>query len=127
MDTQFTSIIVQDQFVPKTGALDLQIQVKATMNLSAEDARRKVNRFAHREISYLLRGDTPSLAVGDGVTWRVPLLLTFPSHGSVGSVGFIDVDVASGEMQITTELITEIQNRARHLAARTSSHAAPTG
>ena len=127
METQFTSIILQDQFVPKAGPLDLQITVKATMNLSAEDARRKVSQFAHREISYLLRGDTPSLAVVDGVYWRVPLLLTFPSHGAVGAVGSIDVDVASGEMQINAELVAEIQNRARHLAARTSSHAAPAG
>lgn len=127
MDTQFTSIILQDQFVPQAGPLDLQIKVKATMNLSAEDARRKVNRFAHREISYLLRGDTPSLAIGNGVYWRVPLLLTFPSHGSVGAVGSIDVDVASGEMQLNDDLIAEIQNRARHLADRTSSHTAPAG
>jgi len=125
--TQLTTIILTDRPVPETGRLEIEVNISATLTLSAEDARRKVNRFVHREISYLMRGDTPSLIVADRVYWRVPVILTFPSWGPLGTVGTIDVDVETGELNISADRIGEIQRRAQDLAARSSPQTAPAG
>lgn len=124
---QLTSIILADRPVPQSGRLDMKVSISATVSLSAEEARRKVNRFVHREISYLMRGDPPSLVVADRVYWRVPVILTFPSYGPLGTVGSIDVDVETGELNVSADRIVEIQHRAQDLAARTSPQTAPAG
>ncbi len=104
--------------LPHTGRLQINIHVSADMNFSAIAARRRVGRFVADEISYLMRGGDPTLVVADCIYWRVPVILTFPGQGSVGTVG--DIDVETGQLHITPELITEIQQRATDLAARQS-------
>jgi len=103
--------------LPRTGRLQIDIQVSADVNFSSTSARRRVGRFVADEISYLMRGGEPTLVVADHIYWRVPVLLTFPGYGSVGIVGDIDVDVETGQLHITPELIAEIQQRAAYLAA----------
>ncbi len=126
LETRSPSIVLADRPLPQIGPLDFNIHVSTTVNLSAENARRKVNHFVHRELSYLMRGELPNLVIADHVCWRVPIVLTFPSHGPVGTVGSIDVDVATGELRVNPGLIAEIEHRAQDLAARTSPHTAPT-
>ena len=46
--TEHISIILPNQPVPILGPLDLQVTISGTVNVSAEQARRKVNRFIHR-------------------------------------------------------------------------------
>ena len=127
LEMRSPSIILADRPLPQVGSLDFSIHVSTTVNLSAEDARRKVNRFVHRELSYLMRGELPSLVIADHVCWRVQIVLTFPSHGPVGIVGNIDVDVATGELRVSSGLIAEIEHRAQDLAARTAPHTTPAG
>jgi hypothetical protein len=91
--------------------------VQADVNYSAYAARRKVSRFVADEISYLMRGGEPTLAIAERICWRVPVLLTLPPQGPVGTVGTIDVDVETGQLYITPELVTEITQRAEYLAA----------
>jgi hypothetical protein len=124
---QLTSIILTDRPVPETGRLDIEINISTLVTFSAEDARRKVSSFVHREISYLMRSDPPSLVVADRVYWRVPIILTFPSYGPLGAVGSIDVDVETGELNVSADRIAEIQRRAQDLAARSSPQTAPAG
>jgi hypothetical protein len=118
-DKEFAMDVAVNQ-LPRTGKLQIDIHVSADVNFSATAARRRVSRFVADEISYLMRGDEPNLVVADRIYWRVPVVLTFPGHGSVGAVGDIDVDVETGQLHITPELITEIQQRASDLAARQS-------
>jgi hypothetical protein len=126
-EMQLASIILTNRFIPQSGRLDIEVSISATVNLSAEEARRKVNRFVHREISYLMRGDPPSLVVADRVCWQVPITLAFPSYGPLGTIGSIDVDVETGELDISTARIAEIQHRAQELAALASPQTAPAG
>jgi hypothetical protein len=49
--------------------------------------------------------------------WRVPVALTSRSMGRIGVVGTIDVSVESGELQITDQLIEEIEENAERFAA----------
>ena len=106
------------QQLPRTGRLQFDLHVSADVNFSATVARRRVGRFVADEISYLMRGGEPSMVIADRIYWRVPVFLTFPGHGSVGSVGDIDVDVETGQLRVTPELIAEIQQRATNLAVR---------
>ncbi len=86
-------------------------------------ATRKVSRFVLDNVSYLMHGGEPTLIVSDRAYWRVPVILTFPTHGAVGDVGTIDVDAVSGELQTSPALIEEINRYADELAARLPSEA----
>lgn len=108
--------------VPKTGRLEVDIKVTADVNFSAVAARQKVNSFVLSEISYMMHAGTPELVVGERICWRVPVILSLATQGDVGEVGAIDVDVESGQMSVTPQLLQEINSRAEALAA----HSAPT-
>lgn len=43
-----------------------------------------------------------------------------PPTGDRGEVGTIDVDVETGQLQLTPNLIQEIEHRAEYLATRSS-------
>jgi hypothetical protein len=52
----------------------------------------------------------------DDWVWRVPVDLTFPSHGHVGRVGEIEVDARYGEVRYTAALLTQMADEADRLA-----------
>ena len=51
----------------------------------------------------------------------VPIILSMPPTGDRGEVGAIDVDVETGQLQITPELIEAIEHRAEYLVANSPS------
>ncbi|HIP71958.1 MAG TPA: hypothetical protein EYH05_11265 [Anaerolineae bacterium] len=108
--------------LPKTGHLEVDIKVTADVNFTAVAARQKVNNFVLSEISYMMHAGTPQLVVGERICWRVPVVLSLASQGDVGDVGAVDVDVETGQMNVTPQLLTEINTRAEAIAA----HSAPT-
>ena len=70
-----------------------------SVNISAEDARRLVNRTIVPELGTGLGAKEPILMLKDGqVIWRVPVVLSLPRLGDVGEVGFIEVDTRTGEI-----------------------------
>lgn len=112
------------QTLPSTGRLEVDIRVRAEMNISAYAARHKVNSFVLDEISYMMHAGEPVLVLADRIFWRVPVILSLKSRGDVGEVGVIDVDVETGQMQVTPKLLSEITTRAESLALRSTSSAA---
>ncbi len=107
--------------LPKTGRLEVDIKVSADVNISAYAARQKVNAFVLSDISYMMHAGEPALIVAERIRWRVPVILSLTSRGDVGEVGAIDVDVETGQMHVTPQLIMEINARAQGLAASTPS------
>ena len=103
--------------LPKTGRLEVDIKVTADVNFSAVASRQKVNSFVLSEISYMMHAGTPMLIVGERICWRVPVILSLTTQGDVGEVGAIDVDVETGQMLVTPQLLAEINSRAELLAA----------
>jgi predicted DNA-binding antitoxin AbrB/MazE fold protein len=95
------------------------------VRIPAVVARRKVNVFVCSEISYLMGGGTPELVRGEPTVWRVPVFLTFPRYGPVGTVGTIDVDAETGELSVTPTLVEEITHNAEALAASLPSETSP--
>jgi hypothetical protein len=69
-------------------------------------------------IADLLSAEGPGLVWQENnAYWRVLVALTSRSMGRIGVVGTIDVSVESGELQITVQLIEEIEENAERFAA----------
>ena len=129
MDTIITAVYEHGILRPLQ---DVQLCEQETVNLhvlpprvllSAADARRKVSRFVLDEISYLMGGEQPTLVKLDRLYWRVPVVLTSPTQGTVGTAGFIDVDAETGDLKTTPTLVEELTRNAHALAARSTSQA----
>jgi hypothetical protein len=109
-----------ESLAPNSGQLSINIQLSATVNVTAFSARQKVTGFVADEISTNMHAAEPTLIVGDRICWRVPVILSMPPTGDRGEVGTIDVDVETGQLQLTPNLILEIERRAEYLATRSS-------
>lgn len=91
------------------------------VQVSAFVARQKVNVLMLEQVSNLLLADEPTLIQtpdGDWV-WRVPVDLTFPTHGRVGCVGEVDVDARYGEVHYDDALLAQIASEAQRLTEQT--------
>lgn len=110
--------------LPRSGHIQLTIQVSAQFNYSSQAAQRRVNRFVADEIGYLLRGGEPALVVSERMLWRVPVLLALPTTGPLGQVGSIDVDVETGQIAVTPDQIAAISHNAEDLANAHTSRSA---
>lgn len=106
--------------LPKTGHLEVEIKVTADVNISAYAARQKVNGFILSDISYMMHAGEPTLVIDERICWRVPVILSLTSRGDVGEVGVIDVDVETGQIHVTPQLIAEINARAEGFALSTT-------
>jgi len=89
--------------------------------ISAFVARQKVNELMLEQVSNLLLADEPSLIrlSEDDWVWRVPVDLTYPSHGRAGRVGTLDVDARYGEVRFTDATLTQLRESAQRLAQQT--------
>jgi hypothetical protein len=110
--------------LPQTGHLEVDIRVRADGNISAYATRQKVNSLVLSDISYMMHAGVPTLVVAGRICWHVPVILSLTSQGDVGKVGTIDVDVETGQMHITPQLIAEINTRAEGLALSATSEPA---
>lgn len=109
------------ELLPKTGRLEVDIKVAADVNISAYAARQKVNDMVLSDISYMMHAGNPTLLLSERICWRVPVILSLTSRGDVGEVGAIDVDVETGQMHVTPQLMADINARAEGLALSAAS------
>ena len=93
------------------------------IQISAFVARQKVNRLVLQRVSNLLLTGEPTLELTTtgAWIWRVPIDLTFPSHGRVGCVGEIEVDARYGEVRYTEALLEQMRAEAERLAEQVLS------
>lgn len=113
-----TTIILDNVNLPETGAVEIRINRSFTINFSAEQARRAVNCWLSGQVSLSLLADKPLLHISDEICWKVPVLLTASHLGAVGRVGFVNVDMENGELQISPAIQQEITEKAVKLAQR---------
>lgn len=107
--------------LPRLGKLEVDVRVTADVNVSAYSARQKVNTFVLNDISYMMHASNPTLVLADRIRWRAPVVLSQTSRGDIGQVGQIDVDVETGQLLVTPDLVSEIEARAAALVAYSSS------
>lgn len=110
-----------ENLIPSSAQVSIDIHLSATVNVTAFSARQKVTGFVVDQISTNMHATDPVLIMGERIFWRVPIVLSLPPIGDVGEVGVIDVDVESGQLQITPTLIQEIERHAEFLANTPSS------
>ena len=97
--------------------LELRLAINESLAITAAIARRKVNVITLERVSNLLLADEPTLISEAGKwVWRVPIDLTFPSHGRAGRVGELDVDAQNGNVHFNEERIEELRANADKIA-----------
>ena len=102
----------------KAAEVDVNIHIKATLNITPFIARQKVNVFLLDKVGTGLLSDNPTLlAAKNRLVWRVPAVLTLPGRGRLGQVGAIGVDVQTDEILGDDDLITQIRDHANQLVA----------
>jgi hypothetical protein len=90
----------------KTPALEGKLQV------SPDSARRRAN-------GYLARYMALAMEAGERPRWRMPVYLYLRGFGQVARLGEIEVDAMTREViQLATEQIIEMQDRAGTIASR---------
>ena len=104
-----------------TAWLEEQLRGEPQLTISAFVARQKVNVLMLEQVSNLLLADEPALIqLSDAAwVWRVPIDLTYPSHGRVGRVGTVDVDARYGEVRFTDATLSHLRESAQQLAQQT--------
>lgn len=107
-------IILEPDSIPERGTF--QIQETITIQISAEEARRQVDRWLLHEVNMQMGADEPILVIGKKSVWRVPIYWSTPHVGRVGIVGSIEVDVLSGEMDGSDQRKTALLQRTQELA-----------
>lgn len=103
---------------PKRGAhgLSVEVHVRTTVALTAEDARHRVNREVVPELGTGLGAGAPELQVVDEqLFWRVPIVLSLPRLGALGIVGAVAVDARTGDITLSREDQERLINHARWL------------
>jgi hypothetical protein len=81
----------------------MQVSVHVqTEVIAPEIARKHANVWLLDNVGNLLRAETPELILGEQLTWRMDVVLTSPSLGTVGRVGRLEVDAATGEVLADT-------------------------
>lgn len=111
------AVLLENITPPENGWLDIDIKIKANIRISGAVARRQVSLFVTHHIADLLRGEAPHLVWGEqGASWRVPVALSSPSKGRIGTVGTIDVDVETGRLNISDALVETLEAEAQRLA-----------
>ena len=108
-------IILEPNAIPERGTF--QIQETITIQVTANEAKRQVNRWLLHEVNSQMGAEQPILVVGERTVWRVPVYWSAPHVGHVGIVGNIEVDVLSGDMDRSEQRKAELIQRAQELAA----------
>ncbi len=111
-----TIITGKAKVVSETPPIHLRFHVVATLNVTAGDARRRVNRQVTPDLGTGLIAQEPELVIdGDSIVWRVPIVLSLPDLGDLGQVGAIDVDAETGDVLSTLAAQERIIHHARRL------------
>ncbi|MBN1659184.1 MAG: hypothetical protein JXA93_12310 [Anaerolineae bacterium] len=87
------------------------------VNVTSFTARQKASGYVGDRISHLMGGDEPTLMLTkQRPVWRVPIILTSPSRGCLGTVGALDVDARTGSLLIHPDFEEQVLAHAQTLA-----------
>lgn len=118
---RFEMVSNLNHVLPNLDTVEINIRIKKALNFTAYSARQMVDEYVFRRISDMMYADEPTFILGKKCYWHVPVILSLTSKGRIGQVGSIDVDIETGQMQITLKLLEEIKTNAKNLAQRTTS------
>lgn len=115
------SIMLEAVDLPESGLFELNIHQIVDIKVNADVARRRVTRYVGDYIGDLLYGEKPTLVLQTGrAVWRVPVAIATGASGRIGQTGVMDVDVETGEIDVTEVLVQEIKQNAHRLVTHSS-------
>jgi hypothetical protein len=98
--------------------IHLTVHLAVTLNVTAEEARHRVNRQAVTEMGTGLVARDPELVmIGEQILWRVPVVLSLPGLGDMGQVGTVDVNAHTGALLLDAAAQERIIQHAHRLYA----------
>jgi hypothetical protein len=114
-------IIALDPITANNETMHLQVNISTTLNITAEQARRKLTRYFMDEVSMFITPQSPLLVIvnENQIFWRFPLALVMGKQGLLGLVGQVDVSALSGELILNVKLLEEIKTNAQRLVSHT--------
>ena len=112
------TIVLERYTIPERGVFEINLKQSIDIRVTAEEARRKVNRWLLDYVSYMMHAEAPTLVIGEKVVWRVPAVLTASQVGNVGIAGYVEVDVQNSQMNNTAECKEQITQCARKLVEK---------
>ncbi len=112
------ALLLEKQTIPDLGHFEVTVKVSANIQITAQAAKKKVQRFLMDEVSLQVWADQPTLVLSDRLVWRVPAYLSLPGWGNLGQVGSVDVDAETGNFSIDLESRRQIEQRALNLAGK---------
>ena len=102
--------------------INVNVQVSASLNITAYTAKRKANVLVLNRIGTGLISAEPQLVVTDKhILWRVPIDVSTGKQGRLGKVGHVDIDAQTGEILADEATLQEIGDNAERLVTRTAS------
>ncbi|MFQ6044283.1 MAG: hypothetical protein ACE5PV_25805 [Candidatus Poribacteria bacterium] len=87
--------------IPKARGMHFKVELSTEFNITPFVAKQKVNRFLALKVGGLLGAAEPELTVGQEIYWRIPVRYCLPKIGELGIVGFLAIDVNTGEVLLS--------------------------
>jgi len=109
------TITISGEGVQDLNELNVQISVEAVVEVNAKNARKRATAWLASAVGNMLMAGNPRLVISQITVWRLPVLLTSSQKGIIGEVGFVDVDVSTGEPLVSNELRTQILDNVNQL------------
>ena len=114
--------------IPDKAKVSFKIEVDSTFNISAFVARQKANLYLLMHLGELVSTGEPELWVEKQIYWRLPIIYSLPSVGTLGTIGEILVQVDNGNIELKEpQSIKEIETRVENLLKNTSIKKPTTG
>jgi len=107
--------------IPEKAKISFKIEVDSAFNISAFVARQKANLYLLMHLGELVSAGQPELLMDKHIYWRMPILYSLPSVGTLGTVGELLVQVDNGNIELKEpQSIKEIETRVENLLGNTS-------
>ena len=85
-------------------------------------ARRAVNLYLGYHVTMMTLAGDPTLHVGEQPVWHVPILFAAPHTGPVATIGYMNVDALTGDLEpLSQDEIDQLLKFADALAANLPS------
>ena len=87
--------------IPKAKGVHFKVELSTEFNITPFVAKQKVNRFLALKVGDQLGAAEPELTVGQEIYWRIPVRYCLPGISELGIVGFLVIDVDTGEVLLS--------------------------
>jgi len=102
--------------IPEQAEVSFKFEISAKANITPFVAKQSIDDFLLNSVGNLLCAGNPEFFASDnGLFWKVPVNYTIPSKGTLGVVGYLLVDVSTGEIVRTIEDLEKIEKNAEML------------